>query len=65
MLWDLREGEEAEHPERHADVDEEADDVVHDLDEWAGGKGRIDVEFLQSQGYEGAEDRSEYHDAEE
>ena len=53
-----------EHPYRHADIDEEADHIVGDLDEGSGGEGGVDIQFFESQRHEGAEDCSEDYDGE-
>ena len=53
-----------QHPYRHADIDEEADHVVGDLDEGAGGEGGVYFEAFEGEGDEGAEDGGEDHHAE-
>lgn len=52
-------------PSRDTHVDEHTYNVVGDGDEWACGKGRVNLESLEHERDEGAEHRGKHHNAEE
>lgn len=47
-------GHVAEEESGHLHVDDDTEEVVHDLDEGAGGEGRVDVYLLECEGYDSA-----------